>query len=46
MGHVATIRMSRAFIVPLLSAFVCSNGYAWPKLSKCDSMTSKQDATI
>jgi FHS family L-fucose permease-like MFS transporter len=42
MGHVGDLYgMSRAFVVPLACfAFVSLYGYAWPKLSKCESMTS------
>lgn len=42
MGHVGDLHgMSKAFIVPLVCfAFVSFYGYAWPKLSKCESMTS------
>ena len=42
MGHVGDLYgMSRAFVVPLgCFAFVSLYGYAWPKLSKCESMTS------
>jgi FHS family L-fucose permease-like MFS transporter len=42
MGHVGDLYgMSRAFVVPLACfVFVSLYGYAWPKLSKCESMTS------
>ena len=44
MGHVGDLHgMSRAFLVPL-GCFACVSlyGYAWPKLSKYESMTSSR----
>jgi MFS transporter, FHS family, L-fucose permease len=47
MGHVGDLYgMSRAFLVPMgCFAFVAFYGYAWPKLSRCESMTSGRPIT-
>ena len=46
MGHVGDLHgMSVAFVVPLLCfAFVSLYGFAWPRLSKCDSLAGRAKA--